>query len=121
MALQVIRQGKGVQLVWKCSVLDPKGLPQIVFTPFDPPSLPLITIYDPTGAVVVNAQAMTKLPPPYGQTVSGMYSYIYLTPTNGPLNQPYTAKVDAVDALGNPAGSAQQSPPSETIPVFQVV
>ena len=107
----VVRAGKAVTLLWRLT----QTVPPPAFT-YDPPSLPLVTIFDPTGATQVGAQAAVKISP-------GYYAYTYVTPANPSAGQLgiWTAWIDTVDAGGNPAGSVDSTNQAKASQVFQVV
>lgn len=106
----VVRAGKAVQLFW--TLTAPNPAPPI-FTPYDPPALPTISIFDPNGTEQVTAAAMTKIQ-------SGLYSYIYATPADGALGV-WTGWVDLTDANGNPNGSVDSADQQKATPLFQLV
>lgn len=118
MALNVIRAGTAVQIIWTLSALNPAMLPAIVRIPYDPPAPPSITIFDPSGEMQVNAQAMLQL-------ASGIYSYTYVTPAPPLLlagvPNIWNGYVTLLDANGVPSGSADRERRRETMPLFQLV
>ena len=106
--LEVIRAGKAAKLVWRLT----QSIPPPTVT-YDPPTPPTITIFDPTGAMQVTAQAMTKV-------LSGLYSYTYATPSGGPLGT-WSAYVDATDGNGANSGSVDAVDQLKATPVFILV
>jgi len=109
----VIRAGKAVQLIWNLYTPDPTLLPAIIMKPYDPPSVPVITIFDPNGATQVSAQPTTKLAP-------GIYSFTYTTGTGGVLGV-WTAYLDVTDSSGVPSGSVDAPDLQKATPLFQLV
>jgi hypothetical protein len=104
----VVRGGKAVQ-IWY-DIYDYSNINPILF---DPPSLPLITIIDPTTARIVNQQPMTRVR-------KGLYTFIFVTPSTGPTGI-WGAFVDVVDTSGLPGGSVDYVIPQAADPVFQLV
>ncbi len=108
MALTTIRAGKAVAILWNVTVQVPPPAKL-----YDPPSPPVITIFDPAGSIQVNAQSTTKLS-------SGLYSFTYVTPAAGPLGV-WSAWLDVADANGIPSGSVDALELKPATPVFQLV
>jgi hypothetical protein len=111
--LPVVRAGKAIQWIWKLAKIDPALLPALVFQPYDPPTLPTISIFNPDGAIQVTAATTTKL-------AKGVYSYVYTTPAGGALGT-WTAWLDAIDDGGFPSGSADARDLQKATPAFQLV
>jgi uncharacterized protein YfaS (alpha-2-macroglobulin family) len=87
-----IRAGKAVLLPYTINDAISAGQPL-----YDPPTLPTITIIDPSGAARVSSASMVR-------DSTGNYHYVYVTPASGPLGM-WRAQVDATDANGTPGGS----------------
>ncbi|HYB92383.1 MAG TPA: hypothetical protein VEC38_15205 [Candidatus Binataceae bacterium] len=85
-----IRAGKAVYLPWRLTTGQPAAA-------FDPPSAPLISIRDPNGITQVNSQ-------PTIQAESGLYYYVYVTPSAGPAGD-WVAWLDVIDQNDVPSGS----------------
>lgn len=107
-ALQVVRAGKAVAIMWNVTSQVPPPP-----APYDPPSPPAITIFDPNGNAQVTATPTTRL-------AAGLYSYTYVTPAAGPLGV-WSAWLDAVDGDGFPNGSVDAPDLQKATPVFQLV
>ena len=73
--LEVISAGNAVTLAWRLWTKIPP--PPVIY---DPPTLPVITIIDPTGAIQINREPMTKLEP-------GLYGFTYITPSGSPARR----------------------------------
>ena len=108
MALTAIRAGQAVQIIWSVTQSYPTPA-----QPYDPPSPPTITIFDPLGDIQINNVATTRL-------ATGVYSYIYITSSNSTLGI-WNAWLNVVDANSVPSGSVDQIDSSKATPVFQLV
>jgi len=102
-----------VQLTWRLASLNAALLPDIVYAPYDPPSVPVISIFDPTGAEQITSAAMTKL-------ASGLYGYVYQTPSGGPLGT-WSGYIDVTDASSVVSGSVDGPDLQKATPLFQLV
>jgi len=108
MGVTVIRAGTAVQSWW--NVYSFSSMQAVVY---DPPTAPVITIYDPTGMAQVTNAIMTKVR-------TGTYTFIYITPSNGTLGF-WTAIVNVTDSNSLPGGSVDDITPSKYVQVFQLV
>ena len=106
--LEVISAGNAVTLAWRLWTKIPP--PPVIY---DPPTLPVITIIDPTGTIQISREPMTKLEP-------GLYGFTYITPAGGPLGV-WSAMVNATDAFGTTSGSVDAVDQLKATPVFRLV
>jgi hypothetical protein len=104
--IPVIRAWKAVAILW--NVVQQIPPPSILY---DPPSPPQITLLDAAGNAQIIAQTTVKLR-------TGVYSYTYITPTEGPLGI-WSAWLDVLDANGRPNDSVNSTGRQKATPIFQ--
>jgi hypothetical protein len=80
---------------------------------------PTITIFDPSGSIVVNAANMTQVNDLRGKPIVGTFVYEWITPTS-PLGT-YSCWINVLGPDGNPGGSANQNPAQQATPIIQIV